>query len=70
MSLEGTREGEKGPLTIGAEVFELTPSLVVVEVRMKAGDREEYEEFCEGELKPGMLHLVHRTASVPDIPSA
>jgi 5'-AMP-activated protein kinase catalytic alpha subunit len=69
VSLEGTRESEKGPLTIGAEVFELTPSLVVVEVRMKAGDREEYEDFCERELKPGMQHLVHHTASVPDIPS-
>ncbi|KAF8719278.1 hypothetical protein HU200_023977 [Digitaria exilis] len=69
VSLEGTRESEKGPLTIGAEVFELTSSLVVVEVKMKAGDREEYEDFCERELKPGMQHLVHHTASVPDIPS-
>jgi len=69
VSLEGTRESEKGPLTIAAEVFELTPSLVVVEVKMKAGDREEYEDFCERELKPGMQNLVHHTASVPDIPS-
>jgi hypothetical protein len=35
VSLEGTRESEKGPLTVGAEVFELTPSLVVVEVTGK-----------------------------------
>ncbi|CAN6341409.1 unnamed protein product [Urochloa humidicola] len=69
VSMEGTRESEKGPLTIGAEVFELTPNLVVVEVKMKAGNREEYDEFCERELKPGMQHLVHHTASVPDIPS-
>ncbi|KAL6838547.1 hypothetical protein ACP4OV_031603 [Aristida adscensionis] len=67
--LEGTRESAKGPLTIGAEIFELTPKLVVVEVKKKTGDREEYEEFCERELKPGMQHLVHHTSSVPDIPS-
>ncbi|GJN14915.1 hypothetical protein PR202_gb01792 [Eleusine coracana subsp. coracana] len=69
VSIEGTRECQKGLLTIGAEIFELTPSLVVVEVKKKAGDKEEYEEFCEKELKPGMQHLVHHTASVPDIPS-
>lgn len=66
--LEGTREGVKGPLTIGAEIFELTPPLVMVEVKKKAGDNEEYEDFCNKELKPGMQHLVHhmvRTSSMP-----
>ncbi|XP_028769726.1 CBL-interacting serine/threonine-protein kinase 12-like [Neltuma alba] len=42
VSLEGSREGVKGPLTIAAEIFELTPSLVVVEVKKKAGDKTEY----------------------------
>ncbi|MQL75453.1 hypothetical protein Taro_007828 [Colocasia esculenta] len=59
VSLEGTREGVKGPLTIAAEIFELTPSLVVVEVRKKAGDRGEYEEFCNNELKPGLRNLMY-----------
>ncbi|GLU22842.1 hypothetical protein SLE2022_388870 [Rubroshorea leprosula] len=58
VSLEGSREGVKGPLTIAAEIFELTPSLVVVEVRKKGGDREEYEEFCKKELKPGLENLM------------
>ncbi|KAM7254847.1 hypothetical protein ACFE04_020088 [Oxalis oulophora] len=57
VSLEGSREGVKGPLTIAAEIFELTPSLVVVEVKKKAGDRGEYEEFCNKELKPGLQNL-------------
>ncbi|KAG6502390.1 CBL-interacting protein kinase 19-like [Zingiber officinale] len=61
-SLEGTREGEKGPLTIGAEIFELTPSIVVVEVKKKAGDSEAYEEFWRKELKPGLQHLVYEAA--------
>lgn len=58
VSLEGTREGVKGPLTIAAEIFELTPSLVVVEVKKKAGDKGEYEEFCNKELKPGLRQLM------------
>ncbi|WOL11034.1 hypothetical protein Cni_G19795 [Canna indica] len=62
VSLEGTREGEKGPLTIAAEIFELTPSIVVIEVKKKAGDSEAYEEFCEKELKPGLRHLVYEPA--------
>lgn len=58
VSLEGTREGVKGPLTIAAEIFELTPSLVVVEVKKKGGDRAEYERFCNEELKPGLQNLM------------
>lgn len=57
VSLEGTREGVKGPLTIAAEIFELTPSLRVVEVKKKGGDRVEYEDFCNRELKPGLQNL-------------
>ncbi|KAF5729180.1 CBL-interacting protein kinase 12 isoform 1 [Tripterygium wilfordii] len=58
VSLEGSREGVKGPLTIAAEIFELTQSLVVVEVKKKGGDKEEYEEFCNRELKPGLQNLM------------
>ncbi|KAG6535402.1 CBL-interacting protein kinase 19-like [Zingiber officinale] len=59
VSLEGTRGGgERGPLTIAAEIFELTPSIVVVEVKKKSGDRGAYEDFCNKELKPGLRHLV------------
>ncbi|MBA0778220.1 hypothetical protein Gotri_006114 [Gossypium trilobum] len=58
VSLEGSREGEKGPLTIAAEIFELTPSLVVVEIKKKGGDRGEFEEFYNRELKPGLENLM------------
>ncbi|PON77035.1 Calcium/calmodulin-dependent/calcium-dependent protein kinase [Parasponia andersonii] len=58
VSLEGCREGVRGPLTIAAEIFELTPSLVVVEVKKKGGDRAEYEHFCNKELKPGLENLM------------
>ncbi|KAG9133770.1 hypothetical protein Leryth_018373 [Lithospermum erythrorhizon] len=61
ISLEGSREGAKGPLAIAAEIFELTPSLRVVEVKKKGGDKLEYEEFCNRELKPGLLGLQNHT---------
>ena len=67
VSLEGTREGEKGPLTIAAEIFELTPSLVMVEVKKKAGDKEEYEEFCTRELKPGLRNLMYAESAAAAI---
>ncbi|XP_010538566.1 PREDICTED: CBL-interacting serine/threonine-protein kinase 12-like [Tarenaya hassleriana] len=57
VSLEGYRQGVKGPLTIAAEIFELTPSLVVVEVKKKGGDQTEYEEFCNKELRPKLQNL-------------
>ncbi|XBJ19295.1 hypothetical protein VPH35_010284 [Triticum aestivum] len=70
VSIEGTREGEKGPLTIGAEIFELTPSLLVLEVKKKAGDKAEYDDFCNKELKPGMEPLVHhQSGSARNVPS-
>lgn len=63
VSLEGSREGVKGPLTIAAEIFELTPSLVVVEVKKKGGDKGEYDDFCNRELKPGMQNLAKEEAA-------
>ncbi|XP_042519073.1 CBL-interacting serine/threonine-protein kinase 12-like [Macadamia integrifolia] len=70
VSLEGSREGVKGPLTIAAEIFELTPSLRVVEVKKKGGDMEEYEDFCNRELKPVMENLLIDDSTVPpDLPS-
>ncbi|GER56086.1 hypothetical protein STAS_33793 [Striga asiatica] len=46
------------PLTIVAEIFELTSSLRVVEVMRKAGDMSEYVDFCNGELRSGLLRFL------------
>ncbi|CAI9279545.1 unnamed protein product [Lactuca saligna] len=58
VSLEGSREGVKGPLTIGAEIFELTPNLRMIEVKKNAGDKGEYDEFFDRELRPGLRTLM------------
>lgn len=70
VSLEGSREGVKGPLTIAAEIFELTPKLVMVEVKRKGGDKAEYEQFINEELKPALLNLKEEESAAPShIPS-
>lgn len=77
VNLEGSREGVKGPLAIAAEVFELTPSLRVLEVKRKGGDSGEYRNFCSQELMPGMQNLdepppmptVDESASASHLPS-
>ncbi|KAI7741791.1 hypothetical protein M8C21_000635, partial [Ambrosia artemisiifolia] len=54
VTLEGSKEGVKGPLVSTIEIFELKHDLrvVVVEVKKKSRDMNEYEEFCERELRP------------------
>ncbi|KAL5732091.1 cAMP-dependent protein kinase [Ranunculus cassubicifolius] len=69
MNMEGVREGIHGPLSIVAEVFELTPTLRVVEVKKKGGDREEYEEFWKKELKPGLETLLRDESVAAAVPS-
>lgn len=63
VSLQGSRESVNGPLVITAEIFELTPSLLVVELKRKGGDRGEYEEFCYKELESGLQDLVVEESS-------
>uniref|UniRef100_J3KXH2 non-specific serine/threonine protein kinase n=1 Tax=Oryza brachyantha TaxID=4533 RepID=J3KXH2_ORYBR len=66
ISMEGTREGEHGALAVAAEIYELTPELVVVEVRRKAGGAAEYEEFFRARLKPSLRELVCDDRPCPD----
>nr|ACU57073.1 CBL-interacting protein kinase 25 [Oryza sativa Japonica Group] len=58
VSIEATRNGQKGALAISAKVFELTRELVMVQVCKKAGDTAEYRRFCDNELKAGLRGLV------------
>nr|GEV86866.1 CBL-interacting serine/threonine-protein kinase 12-like [Tanacetum cinerariifolium] len=52
------KEGLKGSLVITLEIFELMPNLRVVEVKKKAGDKGEYDGFCQSRLKPGLRPLM------------
>lgn len=56
--LQGSKEGRKGQLAIDAEIFEVTPSFYVVEVKKTAGDTLEYNNFCNQDLKPSLKDIV------------
>lgn len=54
VKLQGCRQGRKGQLAIDAEIFEVTPSFCMVEVKKSAGDTLEYQKFCNKDLKPSL----------------
>lgn len=59
ISLDATTGGgDKGPLSISAEISELTPKLVLVEVKKKSGNADDYLKFCNKELKPRLSSLI------------
>lgn len=47
MKLQGEKIGRKGHLSIATEVFEVTPSVFLVEVRKSGGDTLEYQKFYQ-----------------------
>ncbi|XP_030954844.1 CBL-interacting serine/threonine-protein kinase 6-like [Quercus lobata] len=56
--LEGNECGRKGKLAIAAEIFAVTPSFLVVEVKKINGDALEYNQFCSKELRPALKDFV------------
>lgn len=58
VKLQGNKEGRKGHLAIDAEIFEVTPSFYMVEVKKAAGDTLEYQKFCNQELRPSLKDIV------------
>ncbi|OVA07259.1 Protein kinase domain [Macleaya cordata] len=58
VKLQGSKSGRKGHLAIDAEIFEVTPSFYVVEVKKAAGDTLEYQKFCNQELRPSLKDIV------------
>ncbi|PQM42059.1 CBL-interacting serine/threonine-protein kinase 6 [Prunus yedoensis var. nudiflora] len=56
--LQGEESGRKGKLAIAAEIFAVTPSFLVVEVKKDNGDTLEYNQFCSKELRPALKDIV------------
>ncbi|OAY31445.1 CBL-interacting serine/threonine-protein kinase 6 [Manihot esculenta] len=56
--MQGQESGRKGKLGIAAEIFAVTPSFLVVEVKKDNGDTLEYKQFCSKELRPALKDLV------------
>jgi len=56
--LQGHEIGRKGKLAIAAEIFAVTPTFLVVEVKKDNGDTLEYNNFCNKELRPGLKDIL------------
>ncbi|KAJ8447943.1 hypothetical protein Cgig2_028819 [Carnegiea gigantea] len=58
VKLRSSKEGRKGQLAIDAEIFEVAPTLHVVEVKKVAGDTIEYNDFYNQDLRPALRDIV------------
>lgn len=58
LKLEGTKEGRKGLLSIDAEIFELTSSFHLVEVKKSSGDTLEYQKILKEGIRPALQDIV------------
>lgn len=63
--LQGQQSGRKGKLAIAAEIFAVTPSFLVVEVKKDSGDTLEYNQFCSKQLRPALKDIVWTNSAAP-----
>ncbi|KAL5716315.1 cAMP-dependent protein kinase [Ranunculus cassubicifolius] len=60
MKLEGEKTGRKGQLSIATEIFEVAPSLFMVEVRKSQGDTLEFHKFYKN-ISAGLEEIVWKS---------
>ncbi|XP_020697021.1 CBL-interacting protein kinase 23 [Dendrobium catenatum] len=60
LKLEGEKSGRKGPLAIATQVFEVAPSLNMVEVRKARGDTLEFHKFYKN-ISAGLKDIIWKT---------
>lgn len=60
MKLHGEKSGRKGHLSIATEIFEVAPSLHMVELRKSGGDTLEFHKFYKN-LATGLKDIVWKT---------
>lgn len=58
MKMEGSRQGRKGVLAIDAEIFEVTPSFHLVEMKKSSGDTLEYQKMWKNGMRPALKDIV------------
>lgn len=57
LKMDGLKEGRKGILSIDAEIFEITPTFHLVEVKKSNGDTLEYQKMLE-DIRPALRDIV------------
>nr|GMD69205.1 CBL-interacting protein kinase 2-like [Ipomoea batatas]GME10888.1 CBL-interacting protein kinase 2-like [Ipomoea batatas] len=65
LRFEGMKEGKKGVVAIDAEIFEVTSSLHLVELKKSNGDTLEYQKILNDGLRPGLQDIVWAWQSDP-----
>ena len=63
--LQGQERGRKGKLAIAADIYAVTPSFLVVEVKKDKGDTLEYNHFCSNELRPALKDIFWNATDPP-----
>ncbi|CAH2073761.1 unnamed protein product [Thlaspi arvense] len=56
--LEGSKEGRKGVVSMDAEIFQVTQTFHLVEVKKCNGDTVEYQKLVEEDLRPALADIV------------
>ncbi|KAI6682448.1 hypothetical protein NL676_036329 [Syzygium grande] len=69
VKLQGQETGRKGKLGIAAEIFAVTPSFLVVEVKKDNGDTLEYNQFCSEELRPALKDILWKSPAENSTPA-
>ncbi|KAK8942954.1 CBL-interacting protein kinase 23 [Platanthera zijinensis] len=57
LKIQGEKSGRKGPLSIVTEVFQVAPSLNMVELRKARGDTLEFDMFFKN-MSPGLQEII------------
>lgn len=60
MKLQGEKTGRKGQLAVATEIFEVAPSLYMVELRKSRGDTLEFHKFYKN-LSTGLKDIIWKT---------
>lgn len=58
LKLAKAKEGRKGVLEIDAEMFEIAPPLLLVELRKTNGDTSEYQKLIKDDIRPSLGDVV------------
>ncbi|KAL2555859.1 CBL-interacting serine/threonine-protein kinase 10 [Forsythia ovata] len=58
MRLEGCNEGRSGILSVDVEIFEISSSFHLVEVKKSGGDTTEYQKMLKRNLRPALKEIV------------
>ncbi|KAL6657367.1 hypothetical protein ACP70R_005147 [Stipagrostis hirtigluma subsp. patula] len=58
LKMEGSKLGRKGVMGIDAEIFEVTPTFHLVEIKKTNGDTLEYQKVLNQEMRPALKDIV------------